>query len=296
MFFQTLKKKYFPIIKDFLQLYEKYCVLLSHKIFIQPEKTIILSSTQNITNSSQILGLIFINNTLLHCLPFVFLSKNNDLIKEFIIQFSSIIKDKNIYCVNGEQESSLLITKLLIKSGLKIDLLNNYDLMQLDYSLFKKAKLPVIPEKAKIIRCASSLPKSFQEALYNLQKQYEIEEVLPPSIKFSPLACKTKLNNQLKNQYILALKLKDNTLASKAQTNAIGIKYVQLGGIFTLPQHRKNGYSYLLLHTIIKKILKAKKIPVLFVKKKNLPAKNLYNSIGFVKITNYIISYFVYNK
>ena len=82
---------------------------------------------------------------------------------------------------------------------------------------------------------------------------------------------------------------------AKAGTDAIGKKFIQLGGIYTKKSHRRKGFSFILIYTILKRILRVKKSAILFVKKSNLPAINLYKSLSFNKISDYIISYFVYN-
>ena len=67
--------------------------------------------------------------------------------------------------------------------------------MELNTEEFSKISLPPLPENHQIIRCKPQINPYYKNQLFELQKQYEIEEVLPPSMEFSELACKIRLNN-----------------------------------------------------------------------------------------------------
>lgn len=291
-----LEKKYYSIAQDFLQTYEKYSVILSFKLFKNPEWIYLVTSKDKNISSNDILGILSVNRTVLHCLPFAFHSKNHIYCHEFISIFSEFAKNRKIECINGESFGSQLIIAALQVNKILPATTNNYDLMELDITEFSELPLPELPKDHSIIRCKKTIPSEYKNQLLELQKQYEIEEVLPPSMEFSELACKIRLKNSLQNQYVLSLKTNTNKLVAKAATNAIGTKYIQLGGIFTHPEFRQKGFSYSLIFAILKRIIKINKSAILFVKKSNIPAKNLYKSLRFKKIGDYIISYFVYNN
>ena len=129
------------------------------------------------------------------------------------------------------------------------------------------------------------------QKLFQLQSEYEKEEVLPKFETFKPKICEMKLKNALKYQIILTLNV-ENKIVSKAQTNAIGFNAVQLGGVFTPLKFRRKKYSSTLIYFFLRKILSLKKIPVLFAKKENLAAVSLYKSLAFTELSDYIIAYF----
>ena len=69
---------------------------------------------------------------------------------------------------------------------------------------------------------------------------------------------------------------------SKANTNAEGFDHIQIGGVFTVPRFRNQGYA---LHTVAALcrciIDKEHKNPSLFVRSGNETAIKLYKSLGF---------------
>ena len=291
------EKKHYSIAQEFIQTHEKYSVILSYKLFQKPEWIFLLSQNQIISSQEQIIGIVSVSRTILHCLPFARSSTPENILlqQEFIQTFAEFLKTKKVECLNGEAFGSALILSALKLNNILPSTINDYDLMELNIEEFSKIPLPTLPQNHQIIRCKPQINPHYKNQLFQLQKEYEIEEVLPPSMPFSELACKIRLNNFLQNQYFIALKTPTDEFIAKAGTNAIGKKFIQLGGIYTKKSQRRKGFSFILIYTILKRILRVKKSAILFVKKSNLPAINLYKSLSFNKISDYIISYFVYN-
>ncbi len=84
----------------------------------------------------------------------------------------------------------------------------------------------------------------------------------------------------------------DTELVAKANSNAIGWNYVQIGGVYTHPLYRRNYYAWHLLKLLCDRIQRTQKNVSLFVKEKNIPAIKLYEKIGFCKKETYAIAYF----
>lgn len=264
-----------------------------------------------------LLGLINIKQTILFSMPFAEQEesstiKNNfnktNLKTSFINDFSSFWKANNFnlpLCINGTAGGTSLIIKAIAKISNNTHCpvqINNYYLMELSKKCFyahlkecKKSKwYNQFNKNIKIFRCKKNISPKIMEQIISLQCQYEKEEVLPAGWTFNEDLCHLKLKNQLTFQYILGLKLNDKTIC-KGGTNAIGIKFVQFGGIYTIPQFRNHHYAQLLMQCLCKKMLLEGKTPVLFVKKQNSSAKKLYQNIGFIKKSNYAIAYFNQN-
>jgi predicted GNAT family acetyltransferase len=129
------------------------------------------------------------------------------------------------------------------------------------------------------------------EALHLLQKDYMKGEVAVPGRTISAAEVDITLRNILKNQLCFALTV-DGDIVAKANTNAIGINKVQIGGVYTHPLYRRNGYAGALVTALCKRALRAGKQPVLFVKEKNMPAFALYQKIGFTECGRYSIAYY----
>jgi predicted GNAT family acetyltransferase len=129
------------------------------------------------------------------------------------------------------------------------------------------------------------------KALYPLQKNFEMEEVLVHSERFNPGGCMAHLKHSLSNQIIFCAE-KGKTIVAKGGTNAIGFNYCQLGGIYTLPEYRNRGISTALVIRLVQEIVLLGKKVCLFVKTKNLPALRVYQKLNFDLLGDFSVSYF----
>lgn len=269
-------KNSFPKIEEFLFPHEYSCVNLCAKVRKQEENIFVFTAKSEIMSTDDILGVICLDGSLLHCIP--------DPTEELLISFYSFIKDKKLKAISGE----IKVTEMLIKA---IDSLqkpfqvNHYQLMTLD------SIVPAPPEPLscddQIIRCT----EDSIDVLLELQKQYLIKEVAPIGKQVTDLECRISLRQVLKNQLMFAL-YADGELVAKANSNAIGWNYVQVGGVFTHPLYRRNYYAWHLLKVLCDRIQRTQKKVCLFVKEKNIPAIRLYERMGFKQQGNYSIAYF----
>ena len=299
-------------VRRFLLTNEKSCVQLV---------SVLRRTTNNAyavfeNTGSTLMGIVNIKQTILFLLPFAEQThfaeqtQKQPLFDEFIDDFATFYKSKGFAqpaCINGPSKGAALFLKAFSKIQFdKPQQINSYHLMYLSESKFtmvlrqckKSSWYTQFSKDTKIIRCKKKMENANSsktyEQLCQLQIAYEQEEVIPASWTFDEHLCRLRLANSLQKQYILALE-KDHTLISKVGTNAIGYKYVQLGGIYTAVEHRGNHYAKLLLQLLCKKLLSAGKTPSLFVKQQNQAAIQLYKSIGFIKNTDYTIAYFNQN-
>lgn len=270
-----------------LYKFEAGCVQLS-ALFRKSTDSIFLAFSKNLY------GIISLKSTILHCLPF---SKNEtqDFEQSFCIFYSQLLNSNSIpaaICVNGMETGSQLILNsfsLINKHPFQI---NKYNLLGLNVKNFSKLKSYPFQNGEQLIRCKSDIPQNYQMELQALQEKYEKEEVLPEGCQFDPDNCRLRLKQAQRTQYILALDHGNCHLVAKAASNAIGERCVQIGGVFTDKQFRGNHYGFNTVLALCVKILKSKKVPVLFVKQSNTAANSLYKSLKFNKLTNYTIAYF----
>ena len=216
------------------------------------------------------------------------------LIYILIFTFQDFSPEKNsspFLCVNGEKSGSLLILNAFKNHKIIPRQTNDYTLFKLNQKEFFTLNKTFSIQNAKIKREKNDITADRFQKLFQLQSEYEKEEVLPKFETFKPKICEMKLKNALKYQIILTLNV-ENKIVSKAQTNAIGFNAVQLGGVFTPLKFRRKKYSSTLIYFFLRKILSLKKIPVLFAKKENLAAVSLYKSLAFTELSDYIIAYF----
>ena len=292
----------FPLLESFVQQYEEKCVLLcshirrhSDKIFmlihnsslngtfVSIDKTEIQAN--NITKES-IMGVVYLDSTVFHCIPSPsrFTKEDTDIFVSFVKKF---MNGKKIKCISGENEGTTFLEKLCKENGKDSYQTNNYKLMTITKPFPDNYVLPYMSDDDKIIRCTE---KEIDE-LFNIQKKYLQDEVAPKGKEVTDLEVKMTLRQILKNQLCLAV-FSDGLVCSKANTNAIGINWIQIGGVYTHPLYRRNGYALNLVYTICKRALKVGKNITLFVKEKNQAAIDLYNKLGFHTQGLYKIVYY----
>lgn len=296
---EEIKGKSRNSVLAFLQKNEEICVQLISNLQKNIKNCFVLYLDPD--SRKEIYGIVSLKSTILHCLPFSNPQTETALQLDFITSFAIFFKENGFdkpVCLNGTYAGSQLILKALEKLSLFPADSNSYSLLKLDSKSFVKKIIRNhrINRDLSVLRCKKDLPAPLFAQLLNLQIKYELEEVLPSCMEFDEDSCRLRLLNALRKQYVLALSTINQegqeTLIAKAGTNSIGYKHVQIGGVFTLPEERGKHYAFYLLTLLLSKIVKMKRIPVLFVKKQNSPASKLYDSLCFEKITDYTIAYF----
>lgn len=296
---EEIKGKSRNSVLAFLQKNEEICVQLISNLQKNIKNCFVLYLDPD--SRKEIYGIVSLKSTILHCLPFSNPQTETALQLDFITSFAIFFKENGFdkpVCLNGTYAGSQLILKALEKLSLFPAESNSYSLLKLDSKSFVKKIIRNhrINRDLSVLRCKKDLPAPLFAQLLNLQIKYELEEVLPSCMEFDEDSCRLRLLNALRKQYVLALSTINQegqeTLIAKAGTNSIGYKHVQIGGVFTLPEERGKHYAFYLLTLLLSKIVKMKRIPVLFVKKQNSPASKLYDSLCFEKITDYTIAYF----
>lgn len=136
------------------------------------------------------------------------------------------------------------------------------------------------------IACKQDLKK-----LLPLQIAYEKEEVITPIHSFSLEITSTNLYDILQNHVVVYAEHKGKIIA-KAGTNARGIAFDQLGGIYVLPEYRKKGIGTYITAMLIKQLKAQDRQICLFVKKANPEAIRTYLKLGFAFMNDYRISYY----
>lgn len=290
----------------FLTKYERTCVsLIEH---VRRGESDIFSIEGD---ARETLGVISVKSRMLLCVPNA-RSLQND--KAFCSSLKVFLSDKKISCVNGEAEASHLIMKIFAELGRTPLHINEYALMTLSeaalkkieakdkrYTALSKGQQTLIArhtaraagekaycEQFKIVRCGIK----DADALMPLQLAYEAEEVLPPCRTQNPAVTRKNLERILKTEYVLALQNSRGETAAKANTNAIGIRWAQIGGVYTAPDFRRKGCASLLVETLAEKIVASNRLPVLYARNGNEGAQKAYAALGFTKTGGFTIAYY----
>ena len=147
--------------------------------------------------------------------------------------------------------------------------------------------LPRVPREMRIREASERDARR----LFDIQKKYEIEEVLLPGNTFSPTAAMHHLKQTLRDQVVLVAEL-DGMPVGKANTNARGVFFDQIGGVFTERALRSHGIATALMLRLLERLASESKNASLFVKKDNAPALRMYRNIGFAVEDEFRISYY----
>lgn len=314
----------------FLERHEEQCVQLTETLRRSVKNAYAVVSgecagewlteyIQHDGKSGFIYGVINFRSTILHCLPFADMSAEDcnservreidgaqtqnfetpakDFVRAFADFFAARKPELRISCVNGSEGGAKLILAALkdVRINLAPSQLNEYTLFQLTAAEFSHIKEPLLQNGAQIFRCRSDMDAALFNKLLDLQKCYEIEEVIPKHEIFSEDICRLRLKSVLRTQYVAALLLSDCTVAAKAGTNALGFHTAQLGGVYVKREFRRRGYALCTVHRVLKNVFSLKNTVVLFVKNANATALSLYRALGFKKLNGYIIAYFRQN-
>lgn len=129
------------------------------------------------------------------------------------------------------------------------------------------------------------------QALYPIQRAYEIEEVLLSPDRFDPTGCMYQLRSSLKQQLVYIVE-HDRRPIAKAQTNARGFYWDQIGGVFTDRSHRSRGIGGAVMYKLLREIESANRNSSLFVKQNNHTALRMYRGLGYSTQDEFTIAYY----
>ncbi|AEE17616.1 GNAT family N-acetyltransferase [Treponema brennaborense] len=140
-----------------------------------------------------------------------------------------------------------------------------------------------------VIQCSAA----DEDLLYPLQRAYDIVEVLPEGRPFSELPCRGALRKALARRRVFGVGLPGGAgFAAKASVSAVSAKCVQIGGVFTVPEHRNKGLAARLVRYIAENAARGGQQAVLFVKIGNGAARAAYAKAGFTECGSYTIAYY----
>jgi ribosomal protein S18 acetylase RimI-like enzyme len=129
------------------------------------------------------------------------------------------------------------------------------------------------------------------EYLLPVARAYELEEVATAMHPFDEAVCRANQARSLARYRVRILETGGRVVA-RAQTNAAGYGREQLGGIIVLPELRGRGYGRQVVTELAASVLAGGKGVSLFVKKGNVPARRLYESLGFRFSGDFRVDYF----
>lgn len=286
MFFRAAEQVDPDSLQNFLKKHEHTCVTLCSIVRRNASNVFVFMKSEG-----EIWGVLHMDLSISYCLPFL-KNPSEEFEKLFLLVaaesgFFGPSAVKKISCIDGEKLAGEIILSILMKYGFKI-------FARTEYFLMTKEDVSELPPPASLLSMGEEIvccKAEHAEELYDLQFHYLKEEVSPKGRDFTDLYVKSSIKSILKNQKVFAIE-SDGKFVAKVNTNAIGWNWVQIGGVYTDPLYRRNGYSLCLLSTLCRRINKTGRKSVLFVKKNNLPALALYEKLDFKKSCDFQITYF----
>jgi len=264
----------FLVAEQFVRPHEETCVSLASLIRRKSDKLVFISTSES--SMVEPVGILNLDSTLYHCIPDI-----SKIDKISLLEDLPYLLQKPVRCISGETTT----TDYLIKFFPNPKQVYPYKMMR--WSNTQNSVVSTLSGGEEIIRCT----EHDMDFLHSLQKDYLKDEVAVPGRTLTDAEVDITLRQILKNQICLAMTV-DGEIVAKANTNAIGINCVQIGGVYTHPLYRRNGYAGALIQALCNRATRAQKQPVLFVKEKNKPAFNLYQKLGFEECGRYTIAYY----
>ncbi|MCX7788599.1 MAG: GNAT family N-acetyltransferase [Spirochaetes bacterium] len=224
-------------------------------------------------------GILYLSNQglLLPYLPFLDAKSNLSMATEDYLEDLDSLKRLlfpktiRIYSIVG---------KLLFVQAME-ELFGFNEGVSVDYHLMTRSQadpLPPLPNLPSLhIRKAT---RDDIERILPLQILYEKEEVLIRPDLMDPAKTRKDLDLALREQIILLGEIEGKAV-TKAGTNAQGLLYHQIGGVFTDPNYRGRHFARALMIRLLQQIHGEGKNACLFVKTQNKTAIHLYEELGF---------------
>lgn len=294
----TLDKKIRQEVLSFVIGHEVICMGLSERLIKYVENPQIASTICavfiNNISIKYLFGVVSFGGAILHCLPYIDLVHDETgakIIDDFSASFIQFIKSnhseliiKNVtnvtFGVNGQKFATDIIKECFVKLGAKIHKEIDYHLMTMSLPAAKRLSC-TIPATTTLVNCSGfTYDSPLYDSLLTLHLLYETQEIQVPGISIDKNTSKVRMNLALHNEVVFAL-VQNGVVISKAQTNAIGKSFAQLGGVCTTNCERGKHYAKCVMSALIIHLLKNGKLPALYVKNSNTTALFLYNKLGF---------------
>ena len=196
-----------------------------------------------------------------------------------------ILTNDPLHAAQGLADDMDMLERALKKKGFFFSSKYEYELRSLEYS---ERDFTMHFPAGLVIRRAETADIG---ELFPLQAAYEMEEVLPRGAEFNPASCRKTLETLIAEKTILAAEL-DGILVGKININARSFNRFQIGGVYVIPKYRRRGIARAMTAALIREFAPQKKYFSLFVKKTNIPARKVYNSLGFRITGDYRICYY----
>jgi ribosomal protein S18 acetylase RimI-like enzyme len=191
-----------------------------------------------------------------------------------------------IHMVQGLRSDVELLEPLMEKQGYRVSESIDYDLMMLEGAPNQETLRAGPP--GLVLRPPR---ESELDEIAKLQEAYEKEEVLPKGAVFNGVHSHINLEHILAEEKVF-IALLGTRIVGKINTNAESFSCSQIGGVYVLPELRCRGIALKMSAVFLSSIITGRQKVILFVKKRNAPARQVYRRLGFTSLGDYRIIYY----
>jgi predicted GNAT family acetyltransferase len=196
------------------------------------------------------------------------------------------LEERTLHAVQGKAEDVESLENIICGLGAFSDQRILYDLMIINQE----------PSRASLISGPAGLilrPPRMTDAdvLFELQADYEKEEVLTKKSVFVPAVCRLFVERIILTGRALLAEY-GGYIVGKVNINATSPAWVQIGGVYVRPEFRGMGIASRMVAVFVQGLLIGHTGVSLFVKETNDPACAMYRRVGFAPIGHYRISYY----
>ncbi len=288
-----IEKSHLAICESFIKKREWMCVYLSERFVAFKAKLLNIEKDTEAKGSEffmltetpidiakvaepRITGVLFVSirGNVLHCLPPRVMQS-----KTWRQKLRTFFKGKKVASIMGEREANRFLERIC--GGIFFNK-SDYIFMRRFRNAAEEA-MPC-PESAYSSNGAAAHTCSIKDAdaLLPLQIAYESEELEIQDNETASEKALMRLKSALRRQTILACcDTLTGKLLGKAGTNAKGMSWNQIGGVYTLPAERGKGIAAFMVSELAKLSAAEGKNAVLFAKNSNKAAQNAYAKSGF---------------
>jgi len=286
---RTVHRDTFAACLDFLKEREYRCISLTSHLAENGKPSFPTDKVRHFiffaeSGESGIDGVLLVTTTsiLFHCF------RENIEAKPYAPLIAHFLSKTKVRCIIGAHKDSLFLETII---GCEPYRAVDYQLMTLETISEKSTPLKDDGTSHDTAINVRQADLNDLKQISPLQEGYEKEEVIPPGDPYDPEAMKVLLKKALETQFIYVA-VTNGIIVAKAGTNALGLNWDQIGGVYTMPDWRNRGLAASLVrYTSRERMSKGRKI-ALFVKLTNIPAQKAYEKTGFQRDILFRISYF----